>query len=74
MLRRGPTGDVDRDQRRDQAERIDRLMSGIGEHHDRADGQTDDDLHHGEERVRSGRDAEPGTVVAVLMLVVVLTH
>ena len=74
VFRRRTTGDVDGDQRGDQAERIDRLMSGVGEHHDRADRQTDDNLHHGEERVCSGRDAQPRTVVAVLMIVEILTH
>ena len=34
-------------------------MGGVGEHHDRADGQTDHDLHDGEPDVERGGEREP---------------
>ena len=46
-----------------EAERVDGLVGGVGQHDDRADGQTDDDLHDGEADVEHGRQrrADPPT-------------
>ncbi len=66
--RRRATGDPDGDDGGDQADRVDGLMRGVGEHHDRADGQADHDLHDGETDVDRGGAREPTRArLAVLM-------
>ena len=59
VVRGRATGDPDGDDGGDQADRVDGLVRGVGEHHHRADGHTDHDLHDGETDVDRGRAREP---------------